>query len=67
MEQYKMARPKRKVPTSMASYRLDNNVLTMIDEMAKAAQTTRTFVLETAVRAQFRRYVKALAQQEQQS
>lgn len=62
-----MARPKRKVPTTMSTYRLDNNVLAMLDEMAKAARTTRTFVLETAIRAQFRRYVKSLAQQEQQS
>lgn len=59
-----MTRLKRKTPLTMASYRLPDDVLAMVNQMAGALNTSRTHVVEAAIRAQFKRYVKAMAKQE---
>lgn len=59
-----MPRPKPKTPTAMSSFRLPVDALARLSEMATALHTSKTQVLDAAIRAQYKRYVKALAQQE---
>lgn len=63
-----MPRPKPATPTSMSSFRLPVDALAQLNEMATSLHTSKTQVLDAAIRAQYRRYTKALirAQQEQQ-